>query len=362
MRDPLPAGLAFSSADGLGWSCTADGRLVTCTHVGDLVAGATTTFSITVHVGEGAVPSVLNAVSVRSSTSDPTPDDNVSSDPTVVHLPATPPPPPSPPAVSGGDTAPSDPATSASLAYTGYDFERVAVLGLVLLFLGLAGIMVWFVRRRRPRHRAALLSGHRPRHGRSGGRWALRSGTGLVVAALVVAGHLGWMLWGTGLETARAQTALRGAFATSDPTVHRHGQPRMPSRFALGDPVGILRIPRIHLDMVIVEGTGESELAKGPGHYAGTAYPWDRTGRVGIAGHRTTYLHPFYSLNELVAGDRIQIQTKAGTFRYVVVRHALASPSDVSVLRQTRRPTLVLTTCAPPYSAAERLVVFAVQL
>jgi sortase A len=136
----------------------------------------------------------------------------------------------------------------------------------------------------------------------------------------------------------------------------------MPRRFADDSPVAIIRIPRIHLDMVVVEGTGDVELTKGPGHYAGTAYPWQSTGRVGIAGHRTTYLHPFWALNELRPGDRIQIQTKAGTFRYAVVRHALVSPQDVGVLRQTRRPTLVLTTCAPRFSAAQRLAVFAVRL
>jgi sortase (surface protein transpeptidase) len=46
----------------------------------------------------------------------------------------------------------------------------------------------------------------------------------------------------------------------------------------------------------------------------------------------------------------------------VVVTHENVDPSDVSVLNQTRRPTLVLTTCSPRYSASQRLAVFAVRL
>ncbi len=51
--------------------------------------------------------------------------------------------------------------------------------------------------------------------------------------------------------------------------------------------------------MVVVEGTGADQLRSGPGHYPGTPLPGE-TGNVAIAGHRTTYLHPFYNLNELV--------------------------------------------------------------
>jgi sortase A len=184
-----------------------------------------------------------------------------------------------------------------------------------------------------------------------------------VISGLLVVAHMGWVVWGTGLETARAQTTLRAQLASESPVVvGSNSRPSMPASFHPGAPLGVIRIPRIHLDMVVVQGTAEAELAKGPGHYAGTAYPWQSSGRVAIAGHRTTYLHPFYDLNELVPGDRIQLQTRAGTFRYAVVKHRLVSPEDVSVLNQTRRPTLVLTTCAPRYSAAQRLVVFAVRL
>ena len=84
-----------------------------------------------------------------------------------------------------------------------------------------------------------------------------------------------------------------------------------------------------------------------------------RSGNAAIAGHRTTYLHPFYNLNELVPGDPITIVTLQGIFLYHVTGSLAVPPTDVSVVDQTRTPTLTLTTCNPRYSASQRLVVHA---
>src|SRR5437899_1945069 len=40
-----------------------------------------------------------------------------------------------------------------------------------------------------------------------------------------------------------------------------------------GDPVGRLRIPRLGLTKIVVDGTDESELKKGPGRYLGSFLP-----------------------------------------------------------------------------------------
>ena len=55
--------------------------------------------------------------------------------------------------------------------------------------------------------------------------------------------------------------------------------------------------------------------------------------------------------------------TKHGTFVYEVDRNFVipAAGSGV-VLKQTKRPTLVLTTCHPRYSSRERLIVTAAQV
>ncbi len=89
----------------------------------------------------------------------------------------------------------------------------------------------------------------------------------------------------------------------------------------IGSPVGTIQIPKINLAMTVVEGTDEAQLAMGPGHYPTTPLPGE-AGNAAIAGHRTTYLHPFYSLDALAPGDLIFITTLQGTFLYRVASAA----------------------------------------
>ncbi|HUY63276.1 MAG TPA: sortase [Acidimicrobiales bacterium] len=125
-----------------------------------------------------------------------------------------------------------------------------------------------------------------------------------------------------------------------------------------GAPIGRISIPSIGVDMVVVQGTDEGDLAKGPGHYPASPMPC-AVGDVAIAGHRTTFLHPFYNLNELVPGDAVVLETRQVTCRYVVSSEPFAvSPHDVAVVANTPgQYTLTLTTCTPRGSARQRLVV-----
>lgn len=125
-----------------------------------------------------------------------------------------------------------------------------------------------------------------------------------------------------------------------------------------GDAVGRLVIPRIGLNLLVVQGTDEASLEKGPGHYATTPLPGlGRT--VAIAGHRTTYLAPFRHVDELRPGDRISLQMPYGRFVYTVQYHRIVSPSAWWVTRNVGYDRLVLSACNPLYSAAQRIIVFA---
>jgi sortase A len=190
------------------------------------------------------------------------------------------------------------------------------------------------------------------------GRVLLVLGILFIVAGLAIGASVWWRLWGTGFETRAAQNELRPSFerlvATAPPEAAPERIVRVPGRA-----VAILRIPAIEVDLVVVEGTDTESLKKGPGHYERTAYPWQDGGRVAIAGHRTTYGAPFWALDELETGDRIVLATEYGVFDYRVTGSRIIPPTDGSVLRPTEEPTLVLTTCNPRFSAAERLVVFA---
>jgi sortase A len=182
----------------------------------------------------------------------------------------------------------------------------------------------------------------------------------LILAALAVGGYVWWLLWGTGLTTRAAQNDIRPTFeglVATTPTEEAPPADRVAK--VPGKAVAILRIPDIEVNYVVVEGTDTESLKKGPGHYSWTAYPWEDTGAVGIAGHRTTYGAPFWSLNELTPGDRIVLATEYGIFNYRVSHKRIIDPSNASVLDPTKEPTLVLTTCNPRFSAAERLIVFA---
>jgi sortase A len=200
---------------------------------------------------------------------------------------------------------------------------------------------------------------------RAGGtaRRALRwLGVVSLIVASGVAGSLTWVLWGTGLETARAQDDLRSGFEgridSGDPDSVDAARPVL-----RGNALAELIIPRIDVDFIVVEGTDTVSLKRGPGHYVDTAYPWQDRGRVGIAGHRTTYLHPFQNLDDLRVADRITLRTRFGTFDYSVTRvFEIAAGESGHVLEQTEEPTLVLTTCHPEYSSSERLVVYADRL
>jgi sortase A len=138
-------------------------------------------------------------------------------------------------------------------------------------------------------------------------------------------------------------------------------------RLEVGRPLGRLLIPRIGLNRVVLEGERRAAtgiagndhdlLRSGPVHYGLTPLPGEGE-PFAVAGHRTTYGAPFFRLNELSRGDRIDVVTPYARLRYRVKKLTVVQPSDVSVLRD-RGYALVLTTCNPPYSASNRLIVWA---
>jgi sortase A len=133
---------------------------------------------------------------------------------------------------------------------------------------------------------------------------------------------------------------------------------RFVPRLQEGHAIGRIKIDRIGLDMVLIQGTETSSLQKGPGHYKNTPIP-GQPGTVGIAGHRTTYLAPFRHIDEIQNGDQIRVEMPYSAFTYTVLKHEIVDPGNVGVLKPVGFDQLVLTACDPPYSAAHRYVVFA---
>jgi sortase A len=134
---------------------------------------------------------------------------------------------------------------------------------------------------------------------------------------------------------------------------------RFAAHVETGEAIGRIRAPAMDgLDMVFVQGTDTLSLEKGPGHYPETPFP-GQGGTVGIAGHRTTYLAPFRHIDSMKPGDRVVLEMPYATIYYRVQKTAIVDPTDVGVVRYVGYERLVLSSCHPVYSAAQRFIVFA---
>jgi sortase A len=125
-----------------------------------------------------------------------------------------------------------------------------------------------------------------------------------------------------------------------------------------GQGIGRLRVPRLGLKMVVVDGTDESSLKKGPGLDRRTYMPGEGQ-LVYIAGHRTTYLAPFAHIERMKAGDPISIEVPYGTFHYRVFRHLIVGADDLAVLHSRGREIVELQACHPRFFATRRYLVYA---
>jgi sortase A len=190
-----------------------------------------------------------------------------------------------------------------------------------------------------------------------------------VTAGVLTLLFVAYQLWGTGIREAQAQDRLQGEFeeaigaapepagttpdATTPTTV---GPPPPPP--AEGDAMAQIRIPRIGVDKIVVEGVTLDDLKRGPGHYPDTPMP-GQPGNAAIAGHRTTYGAPFNRIDELEPGDEILVTTAQGSFRYEMTEQQIVSPDQVEVLDNVGDNRLTLTACHPKYSASQRIIVVA---
>jgi sortase A len=124
-------------------------------------------------------------------------------------------------------------------------------------------------------------------------------------------------------------------------------------------PLGILRIPKIRLEVAVLPGSDDFVLNRAVGHIEGTALPGTDS-NSGIAGHRDGF---FRGLKDLTIGDAIELETLEGREMYRVERTWIVDPEEVSVLEPTPIPALTLVTCYPFYvvgSAPQRFIVRAV--
>ena len=122
------------------------------------------------------------------------------------------------------------------------------------------------------------------------------------------------------------------------------------------EPLAILRIPDLGLEVPVYASASDLHLNRGAGLIEGMGLP-DKGGNLGIAGHRDGF---FRVLKDVIPGQRIEIETQKRKHTYRVVSTEVVEPTDLRVLADTLDPTVTLVTCYPFYflgSAPQRFIV-----
>lgn len=125
-----------------------------------------------------------------------------------------------------------------------------------------------------------------------------------------------------------------------------------------GDAVARLRIPRLGLTTIVVNGTDHDSLERGPGRYLRSAMPGEGK-LVYLAGHRTTYGAPFSRIDKLRKGDRVFLELPYATFEYAITGHRIVAATQTSVLESKGYEQLALQACHPRFFATERYIAYA---
>ncbi|MFN2491186.1 MAG: class E sortase [Actinomycetota bacterium] len=126
--------------------------------------------------------------------------------------------------------------------------------------------------------------------------------------------------------------------------------------------VGRLDIPSIDLSTPFFLGVHDDVVELGPGLWPGTPLP-GAPGNAVLAGHRTTFTHPFEDLDLLRRGDVVRTHLEGGRKTVFRVRRTTIVPEERYadfVLRPPERDGARLITmfaCTPKGSRTHRIVV-----
>ena len=123
-------------------------------------------------------------------------------------------------------------------------------------------------------------------------------------------------------------------------------------------PIGVLKIDKIKVNLPILEGTSQKNLKIGAGWMKETTKIGE-VGNTALAAHRShTYGRFFNRLDEIEIGDRVMITAQGKEYSYEVFNKVVVKPTDVSVLKRNKKDKiLTLITCHPLYKATDRLII-----
>ncbi|HEX9093571.1 MAG TPA: class D sortase [Coriobacteriia bacterium] len=165
-------------------------------------------------------------------------------------------------------------------------------------------------------------------------------------------GCIAWALANIGAVPLRSADAYRKGSPTATTFAVRHDEPAAAAAVATepvhpdpaeGESIGILSIPALNRRLPIIQGTGANELKEGVGHFIGSVLPGEADNCV-LSGHRDTV---FAGLGKLKTGDRLIVETSAGTYTYEVRRIRIVDKDDRTVIVPADHAVLTLSTCYP---------------
>ena len=200
-------------------------------------------------------------------------------------------------------------------------------------------------------------------------------GLGMVAAGLVMLGWVAWQMWGTNWVSKREQSRLTDEVQQ---TWDKGGDKLAPKYVPKGEVSALIRIPKFGKDYVVpvLEGTSESVLAKGYGHFTDTAHPGE-VGNYAVAAHRVTHGEPLRRMPELRPGDEVIVETATNTFTYrldtnpndlvipftgIWVTDPLPKNPEANGVQPAQKKgqkLLTLTTCSELFHTDNRMIAFA---
>ncbi|MEQ2456469.1 sortase [Flavonifractor hominis] len=125
-----------------------------------------------------------------------------------------------------------------------------------------------------------------------------------------------------------------------------------------------LKIPKLDVDVPVLNGTDADTLLRGVGLYEYAQLPSEGGANVSIAGHRNglrggqiTDNMPFYYINTLTEGDYLYLVDDQTIYQYLWECTQVIEPDDWTPIFNQGYGCVTLTTCTPIGVADHRLVV-----
>ncbi|MCC3356934.1 class D sortase [Bacillus sp. REN16] len=164
-----------------------------------------------------------------------------------------------------------------------------------------------------------------------------------IIGGVSLTGYSIFQIWDSNQAQKEALVQAEELISTP-PTEEKVEKEIIIPTFKKGETMGVLEVPKLGEKMPIIEGTDEKELAKGVGHYLGTALP-TQNDQIVLSGHRDTLFRRF---DELEIGDTFVVKLEYGDFTYEIVDTKIVDADDRTIIKSTApNEELIVTTCYP---------------